>query len=241
MPSPGPHPVVVLIHGGYWRARYGLDLMNALAADMVSRGFVVWNLEYRRIHNPGGGWPGTFEDVAAGFDALVRHAERYQVDLSRVVVVGHSAGGHLALWLAARRQLTRGPGAAPALVPSGVIALAAVSDLHQANELKLSDNAVAELLGGDYEQVPERYRHTSPMHLLPLGVRQLLVHGTADDMVPRALTENYASAAAVARDACASIQLPDVNHVDVIDPSSTAWAAIAPYLADFTGSAAPSR
>ena len=114
----GPWPVVVLLHGGFWRAQRTLELMRPLAADLAGRGFAAWNLEYRRVGQPGGGWPGTCEDVAAGLDHLARLAGREPLDLDRLVVAGHSAGGHLALWSAARAGLPAGaPGAGPLVAP----------------------------------------------------------------------------------------------------------------------------
>src|SRR5213080_1703337 len=138
--QPGSHSIVILIHGGYWRARYGLDLMNELAGDLAKRGYAAWNIEYRRIGNPGGGWPGTFQDVAVGAGHLRVIAPQYNLDLGRVAAIGHSAGG-----------------------PAGVL------DLRRAWELGLSDNVVEEFLGGTPRQVPERYASASPIQLVPLG------------------------------------------------------------------------
>jgi acetyl esterase/lipase len=222
-PDGGPHPVVVLVHGGFWRARWRLDLMHALAADLQRRGAAVWNLEYRRVGSPGGGWPGTLEDAAAGFDALHDLAARHRLDLDRVAVVGHSAGGHLALWLAGRSRLRRDPGARPRLRPALAVALAGVCDLVEAARLHLSQDAVADLLGGGPDERPEAYRHASPAALLPLGVPQVLVHGTADASVPFAISERYAAATRAAGDACELVALDGVDHFALIDPGSAAW------------------
>jgi acetyl esterase/lipase len=219
----GPHPVVVLVHGGYWRSRYRLDLMHALAADLQRRGLAVWNLEYRRMDSPGGGWTGTFDDVAAGFDFLGDLADRHRLDLGRVAVVGHSAGGHLALWLAGRPRLEGGPGAPPLLPPALVVALAGICDLEEACRLHLSDGAVVQLLGGGPLERAEVYRQASPAALLPLGVPQILVHGTADDAVPFEISKRYAAAARAAGDACELIALDGVDHNALIDPASEAW------------------
>ena len=136
--SPGPWPVVALLHGGFWRAERTLELMRPLAADLAGRGFAAWNLEYRRVGQPGGGWPGTCEDVAAGLDHLAGLAGRAPLDLDRLVVAGHSAGGHLALWSAARAGLPPGaPGAAPLVVPWLAVSLAGVCDLHAGAEPEL--------------------------------------------------------------------------------------------------------
>lgn len=226
----GPHPVVALLHGGYWRQRYRLDVMHALAADLRGHGIAAWNLEYRRTGG-GGGWPGTFEDVAAGFDAMLDHAGAEGLDGGRVAVLGHSAGGHLALWLASRPALARGPGHAPLLRPALAVALAGVCDLREAARLRLSGGAVLELLGGGPGDVPDRYAHACPTDRLPLGVRQVLYHGTADDSVPPDISRRYAAAAAEAGDACELVEWPGVGHLAPIDPASAAWASVRMRLA----------
>jgi acetyl esterase/lipase len=225
-----PAPVVVLLHGGYWRRRYRLDLMHALAADLRSRGYAAWNLEYRRVGGPGGGWPGTFLDVAAGLDALVDLTGR-GLDLTRVAVVGHSAGGHLALWACGRHQLGGAElGPPPRLTPTFAVSLAGVCDLVEAARQGLSNGAVGELLSGEPDEVAERYRQACPTRLLPLGVTQLVVHGTEDADVPFAFGPRYAAAAAAAGDECTLLALPGVEHFALVDPDSTAWATVARYL-----------
>src|SRR6476469_9369451 len=149
----GPFPVVVMIHGGYWRAAYDLEHTGPLCAALKARGVATWSLEYRRVGNRGGGWPGTFDDIAAGFDHLAALRGRFPLDLARIVAMGHSAGGHLALWLGAQKP--RGL--------RGVVSLAGLSDLRRAWELRLSNGAVSELLGGPPEKVPDRYHAASPM------------------------------------------------------------------------------
>lgn len=228
--GPGPHPVAALFHGGYWRARYRLDVMNALAAWLRAAGVAAWNVEYRRIGSPGGGWPGTFEDVAAGFDALAEHADRLGIDLTRVAAVGHSAGGHLALWVAARGRLAGHPGSSPRVVPSLAVSLAGVCDLVEAARRRLSAGAAVELLGGEPDELPDVYAHASPLASLPLGVEQLVVHGTADADVPEELSVSYAGAAVAAGDRCELLRLEGVDHFALIDPGSDAWAAVADRL-----------
>ena len=157
--------------------------MTPLARDLAARGIAAWNIEYRRVGQEGGGWPGTLEDVAAAADAVVGLEG---VDASRVATVGHSAGGHLALWLAARHRLPEGaPGAGPRLRPLGAVSQAGVSDLVAGARAGLGGGACQALLGGEPDDVPERYAVASPAALLPLGVPQLLVHGARDDLVPR--------------------------------------------------------
>ena len=235
----GPHPVIILIHGGYWRARYGLDLMTGLAVDLATRGYAAWNIEYRRVGDPGGGWPGTLLDVALAADYLRVLAPTHALDLQRVVSIGHSAGGHLALWLAARPRIAHNsplagsritpPGSdnneiAMPLALAGAISLAGVVDLELAWRLNLSNGAVVELLGGGFTDVPERYAAASPAAMLPLGVPQVLIHGTNDDSVPLQVSQAYVAAAMAVSDPVTYIELKGVDHLDVIDPHTTAWA-----------------
>lgn len=229
----GPHPLVILLHGGYWRARYGLDLMTPLAADLVAHGYAAWNIEYRRVGEPGGGWPGTFTDVAAAVEWLRASPYAQQLDWSCCVAIGHSAGGHLALWLAARHRLAPGTlGAANAVLTgptalrlAGVISQAGVNNLQTAYQRGLSNNAVVELLGGTPNEVPDRYAAADPSQLLPLGLPQVLVHSPADDLVPLALSEDYARAAAAAGDPAHFRQLTG-DHFTLIDPTTPDWAVI---------------
>ncbi len=224
----GPHPVVVLLHGGYWRARYDLAYFGHAAADLTARGSATWNLEYRRGGKPGGGWSGTFLDGAAGMDHLRALAASHPLDLDRVVVLGHSAGGHLALWLAARPRIalesaiyTPDP-----LLPKAVVSLAGVLDLRQASARHLSNDAAHELLGGLPERYPERYAAASPAELLPLGVPAILIHGTADDSVPYALSHDYADQARVVGDEVELVTLPGVGHFEVVDPRAPEWQVV---------------
>lgn len=220
---------VVLIHGGFWTAGYGCGLMRPLAGDLAGRGWRVWNLEYRRL-GAGGGWPATFVDVAAGIDHLV-DVDPAAARSGPVVAVGHSAGGHLALWAAARAGLPPdAPGSRPRLVLHGAASLAGVNDLVVAAETGVGGGVVRRLLGGGPEQVPDRYRLASPMARLPLGIPQLLVHGRLDRHVPVYLTTDYAAAARDAGDEVDEEVVEAMDHMAAIDPRSRGWEIVAGWL-----------
>ncbi|MFL5667303.1 MAG: alpha/beta hydrolase family protein [Ktedonobacteraceae bacterium] len=229
-PGPGPHPVAIVIHGGFWRAPYSYTLMTGLAEDLAQHGIAAWNIEYRRVGDPQGGWPNTLLDVAMAADHLKRIASHYPLDLQRVITIGHSAGGHLALWLAARPRIpqdsivTGSQTQHTPLAITGVISQAGVVDLEMAWRMNLGNGAAAELLGGSCSAVPERYSAASPAALLPLGVPQVLIHGTADDRVPFAMSQAYAAKAQAAGDTIQFITLPGADHFVLIDATSTAWA-----------------
>lgn len=224
----GPHPVVVVVHGGFWRARYDLEHIGHVCAALTTGGLATWNIEYRRIGDAGGGWPGTFHDVAQAADYVRTLAPQYNLDLSRVVALGHSAGGHLATWLAARPRIstsdllfTSNP-----LPLRGVVSLAGVVDLLHAYALRLGQQVVVELIGGTPDEYPERYRSASPAALLPLGLPQILIHGTNDGPVPFRMSAEYVQAALAAGDNAALIALEGAHHFEVIDPSSAEWPAV---------------
>jgi acetyl esterase/lipase len=224
----GPHPVMVTIHGGSWQARYGKVVMRGLAGDLARRGWAVWNIEYRRLGN-GGGWPETFEDVAGAVDHLLELDA--PLDLERVSILGHSAGGHLALWAAGRAKL---PESAPGAVggpssihPRRVIAQAGVCDLAGAYR-KWHGGLVRSLMGGSPEQLPERYSIADPLSQVPLEIPVLLVHGVEDATVSVGLSRAYERAT---RAAGGSIELVEIEgpagtHRAHIDPRGVAWAAV---------------
>jgi len=224
----GPHPVVMVIHGGFWRAQYSLEHIGHLCAALTAAGFATWNLEYRRLGNPGGGWPDTLLDVAHGADYLREISAQYPLDLNRLIAVGHSAGGHLALWLAARHRLaTDNELYLDHPLPLwGVIPLAGVSDLISAWHLRLGNGAVGELLGGSPDTAPARYAATSPAELVPLGVTQVLIHGTEDRNVPFSMSRAYVARARAAGDQATLIPLPGMGHFEPIDPRSGAWSTV---------------
>ncbi|HYR86658.1 MAG TPA: alpha/beta hydrolase [Terriglobia bacterium] len=222
----GLHPVVIVIHGGFWRARYDLEYIGHLCAALTAAGIATWSLEYRRIGNPGGGWPGTLQDVARGADHLRLMAVTHRLDLARVIALGHSAGGHLALWLGSRRKIppdnplhTHDP-----LHLAGIVSLAGVADLKRAWELRLSNTVVADFLGGSPEEAPDRYHVASPIEQLPFDIPQKLLHGTADMDVPFELSERYVSAATARGDAADLITLDDAGHFELVDPRTKEFA-----------------
>ncbi|MFF7211900.1 alpha/beta hydrolase family protein [Streptomyces sp. NPDC008238] len=258
----GPFPVVVLVHGGWWTAMFDRRQVVPLAEDLVSRGYAVWNVEYRRIGEPGGGWPGTFEDMAAAVDA-VAHLDP-AVDAGRVLVVGHSAGGHLAAWVAHRSALPDGaPGARPAVKPIGVVTLAGVLDLVHADSVALGEGltdfdgdvpsnapppshpdvwpAVAAragrgitrlLLGGSVAEHGDRYAVASPVELAGGGVPvpMLVVHGSADEVIPPVYAQTYARAATAKGADVTLVMSPGSDHFDVIDPDGHAWGVTRAWL-----------
>ena len=236
-------PTVVLVHGGYWRSGYDRSLENPVAADLCGRGFLVWNIDYRSSEAP---WPATLTDVAAGYDHLLRGRHSGRVDPARVAVVGHSAGGHLALWLASRTRLPAGaPGAVARVAgPAGpgvgagaagvgaagprvalVVAQAPVASFVRAARENLGSGAVDALLGGSPAQQGERLAIADPMALLPSGTRTVLIHGSSDDIVPISQSEDYV-AAATTKNGDAHLVTVTGGHFEHLDPTSRACAAL---------------
>lgn len=221
LPARGaPHPVAVVVHGGYWRAQYDRSLMTDLCLDLAAHGIAAWNIEYRRVGS-GGGWPETFLDVADAIDLLAELDA--PLDLSRVSTVGHSAGGQLALWTAARPGLPPGaPGAEPRILVRAVASQAGVVDLRLAAELKPSAEPTRALLG-DPDEHADRYQLASPRERLPLRIPQLLLHGDRDDTVSMRIATSYATAAREAGDPCELRVLTGVGHFEHIDARSYVW------------------
>ncbi len=228
-----PRGVVVVIHGGYWRSQYGAELGEPLARDLAAHGMAAWNLEYRRAGN-GGGWPHTFEDVLAGIDKLGDIAGEHGLKLDRVVALGHSAGGHLAVWAAGRsrlgqlgaanadQQLQRRGDGDGAVHLTGVVSQSGVLDLAAAERLNLSNCAVSNFMGGSSEKYPKRHQFADPMSALPLRVPVYAVHGTEDDSVPMSLSESYAGAAKAAGAPVQFLKVPG-DHFALIDPKAAAY------------------
>ena len=211
----GPFPVAVAIHGGYWRARYGKRLERPVATDLVRRGLAVWNIEYRRLGR-GGGWPATFDDVAAAIDHLAELRDP-RLDLGRVTVFGHSAGGQLALWAAARKD--------------GGVKIGRVCGQAAVCNLAAAGDRARELMGGGPDEVPERYARADPMQLVPLGVPILLVHGAEEATVPVKRSRRFADAARAAGDDVTLIEPNRGGHRVHIDPRSEAWEIAAQWMA----------
>lgn len=224
----GPHPVAVVVHGGCWRAQYDITHIRSFADGLTAAGVATWTLEYRRVGHPGGGWPGTLLDVAAGVDHLREIATNHPIDLERVVAVGHSAGGQLVLWLAGRAKL---PKTSPLFLASplplaGVVSLAGVDDLARAVREGVCGDMAAQLLEGDPREVPERYAEASPIERLPLGVPSHLVSGSRDDIVPPEFGRDFQSAAERAGDSVTWTLIEEAGHFDLIAPTSSAWPEV---------------
>jgi acetyl esterase/lipase len=229
----GPHPVVVLIHGGCLKSEYAtLKDLAPMADALKAAGFATWNVEYRRLGNAGGGWPGTYLDAGAAVDKLRSLAAEYPLDISRVVVVGHSAGGHLAMWVAARPRLPKdSPLSVDAPLPvKGVVNLGGYGDLaafRQVEKAACGGTAVAEaVLGGDPSDVPDRYAQVSASAMLPLGTSQVLIWGEDDTNTPLWLAQQYVQAARAAGDPVQLLILPKLGHFEIADPSSSAWPSL---------------
>ncbi len=221
--GPGPHPVVTVLHGGYWQPPYTRLVMRPLCLDLARRGYAAYNVEYRRLGRDGGGWPQTFQDVAAAIDHLTV-LPGASLDLDRVTLLGHSAGGQLALWAGGRAGLPPGAvGSAPVVHPVGVVALAAVSDLERAGQ------PARELLGGGPTAVPGRWAQADPMRRLPLKLPVGLVHAVDDVTVEIERSREYAAAARAAGGVVTLSESPG-GHRDPINPTSRAWAAAAAWL-----------
>lgn len=237
-PGDGRVPVVVIVDGGFWQTPYGAELGQPLAADLVPRGWATANVEYRRVGRSkkagGGGWPTTGLDVAAAVDALAEQGQQLaggRLDLSRVVGLGHSAGGQLAGWLAARPGLpTSSPGASPRVRLTGLVAQAAVMDLVGAAEQSVGGPAVPSFMGGRSDRLAAAYAQASPLARLPLHIPSVCVHGEADGNVPISQSERFVAAATSAGDTC-ELQRFDGDHFDLITVGTPAWTLCTEALA----------
>jgi acetyl esterase/lipase len=228
--STSPAPLVVVVHGGFWRTGFDRAHAGPQSAALAEEGYVVATVEYRRVGRVGSGWPHTLDDAALFADTvptLLAGSLPGRIELGRTVFVGHSAGGHLVTWLAARHVLPASSRWATANPLAGAVAaLAGVVDLALAEQLGLGGHATAALLGGSPSEQPDRYAQADPARLLPTGVRTVLVQGLDDVVVPPAVSRSFAAAARVARDDVRLHELGGADHYDVIDPTSAAWPAV---------------
>ena len=224
-----PAPLVVVVHGGFWKDEWDRGHASPQSAGLAAAGYVVATVEYRRVGG-GGGWPATLDDVALLGDTvpgLVAHAVGDRVDRARTVLIGHSAGGHLAAWSAGRHRLpVDSPWHRPVALPVGVVSLAGVLDLAFAERLGLGGHAARHLLGGSPDEQPDRYAAADPARLLPTGVPTMLVHGTRDEDVPVEVSRSYRAAASEAGEEVALHELVDVDHMSLLDPESSAWPVV---------------
>ena len=228
--GPGPHPVAIVVHGGCWVSRLGGTGMQAFSESLRQRGIATWDVDYRRVGNPGGGWPGTFEDVKAGVDHLPKLAKAHKLDLSRVIIVGHSAGAHLALWAASRPKL--GGDWAPGKdqpKPLTVVAIdgpPVLAPLIGADAQMCDEPVIVPLMGGTPAEHPERYKLATPAAHLPLGMKQMLVVGTLGQVI-----EPYAQGAKAAGDEVMVLKPANADHFDIVTPGTPNGDAVADWIA----------
>jgi acetyl esterase/lipase len=213
------YPFLINIHGGFWRAKYTLDHAGHLCAALAHAGIASANVEYRRVGNDGGAWPETFADIRSAYNFVRQNARQHQLDAQRLMVMGHSAGGQLALALAAHEPAVR-----------RVISLAGVVDLRRAYQLHLSHDAVVEFLRGTPDEVPDHYREADPIALSIPHARQWLIHGSNDDVVPPDFSREYVAAkqkwSGSQKEDVHLLEIVGADHFDLIDPRSAAWKQV---------------
>ena len=225
----GSFPLLFVVHGGFWQSGYDLSHIGHLCAALTDKGIITCNIEYRRIGNPGGGWPGTFQDISLATGNILQElSQDSRFDQARTAIIGHSAGGHLALWLVGRHRIRKG---SPLHNDRRqeirmAISLAGVSDLRSAWKNKLGHGIVTRFMGGTPEEYPDRYDTGSPIELLPTGARHVLVHGTADDTVPLSQSESFIERAEKLMDQSTLVKLDGIGHYELIDPESEAWQPV---------------
>jgi acetyl esterase/lipase len=235
--GPGPHPVAVVLHGGCWLSIADNDYMDPVAEALTQAGWATWNLEFRTLDEPGGAWPGIFRDVAAGTDHLREVARTYPLDLEHVVAVGHSSGGHLALWLGSRHRIAPGSDLydTEPLPVHGVVSLAGIADLahYHGMQVPACGDTPSRLLGGADPSSSDRTGEASPAALLPTGAPQLLVTGIDDYAVPPAHGEAYAALAAAKGQDVSHHVIPGSSHFEIVAPWTEAWKAVWARVAPF--------
>jgi acetyl esterase/lipase len=243
-----PFPLVVFFHGGWWKSEYGLGYAGYLCAALKGAGIATWSVEYRRVGRTGGGWPATFQDAAAGFDYVSTLSKSYPLDLSRVITMGHSAGGHLAFWIAGRRHIHFGSElfkSIPDIPLQGVVSLAGAVDLRLTIELSGDSifahdrDEVYNLMGGRPEEVPKRYEAGNPGELHPLQAPQFLLQGSEDDQIPPELPDRWAAMSRASGSKAVITMIPGANHFDVVDPETEAWTIVLRQVKASLGMAAP--
>ena len=230
MPSgDGPHPVVILIHGGCWRNSFGLEPLGRVAEFLHQMELAVWSLEYQRL-GQGGGWPTTMQDVARGADHLYLLAKIYPLDLAQVIAVGHSSGGHLSLWLGARSHL---PSSSELYFPDplplkGILSLAGVADLVRGVAWDVCQGVCTELMGGSPEEVPERYQQASPCQMGPVEIPQVHLVGEYDEIVrSKIVQEDVIELQKNATEVSIDLEvIPEIGHFELVDPTSTVWPIV---------------
>ena len=242
----GPFPVVVLVHGGCWTVQFGgIKQMRNVANALSSQGIAVWNVEYRRVDEEGGGYPGTFQDMHAALDSLQSHASQYQLDTSRIVAMGHSAGGQLVQWIAGRNRLPKtSPLYREHILPiSNIISLGGLADLrHEEKLIKSScDRDIEELAGSASNDRPDIYSDTNAADLIPNGTRTVLITGELDTISPPRVAHDYAAKAVKAGDHAEVLILPGASHYDEIAATSPAWKMVLPVIRQMLGLQTDSR
>jgi acetyl esterase/lipase len=228
-------PVMIFFHGGWWKSAYDLGYAGHLCQALKKEGIASWSVEYRRVGETGGSWPTTFQDAATGFDYISTLAKKFPLDLSKVIVAGHSAGGHLAFWVAGRHHID--PHSEiyeprPQVPLRGALSLAGAVDLRLTIDLSgfftfaHDRQEVYALMGGGPTDVPNRYRGGNPGDLLPFNVPQVLIQGTEDDQIPPDLPSRWAQTSHRLGDTVTVEMLPGASHFDVVDPESLAWSTV---------------
>jgi acetyl esterase/lipase len=230
IPGKKPIAVICLFHGGFWRMPYDREQLTPISIDFAEKGFVVWNIEYRRIGADGGGWHGTLDDAIASINHLVLLKEKYDLlDLSKIIIVGHSAGGHLAVWCAKQVESAIA-GSVSSIKPYAVVGLAPIIDIEKAFIAGTGNNAVSALLNSSPSEHTERYTLYSPIRMLPIGVRQLIIHGNRDEYLPVEWSRDYVTSSRDAGDSIDYIEIVDGEHMDYLDPNSVATSKLQDWI-----------
>lgn len=221
----GPHPVVVIVHGGCWTARYGLHLMDAMAERLAELGLASWNIEFRRVGQKDSAWPDTFDDVALALRYVDNLSDKYDLNTDRVILVGHSSGGHLVLWLAIQVASSK---LGSELTIRGVVALAPVADITAVatTEGYACRESLDGLMGGTYADYPQRYRAASPASMDNIDIPLIVVSGDQDDIIPSQHVQNFADAVKKTGNTVRHIVVSPSGHFEMITPAATVWAEI---------------